>query len=135
MLLATGDNDIDMYSESGEDTADDKRLDVGTVEEQVDTEGDRKAKRRKTIGDPVDIKDISVSVEDEPMSDDESENEDQGYEGTDADDSALIKEEKPVSQTAKEKVKHSSPSGQPKMSKVAESSKKNLSVTFSFEIC
>lgn len=128
--LHDGDNDIDMYSESGEDTADDKPLDVGTVEEQVDTEGDRKAKRRKTIGDPVDIKDMSVSVEDEPMSDDESENEDQGYEGTDADDSALIKEEKPVSQTAKEKVKHSSPSGQPKMSKVAGTNKKTGPVNY-----
>lgn len=42
----------------------------------MDIEGDRKVKRRKIIGDFVDIKDMLVLVEDELMSDDESENED-----------------------------------------------------------
>ena len=59
----------------------------------------------KTSHDAVNLSDITVSVEDERMSEGESEQVD---EDMDADDSALLKEEKPVEQGKKEKLKPTS---------------------------
>lgn len=131
--LHDGDDDVDMYSDSGEDTADDKPLHVSTTEEQPSQDGmphgDSKAKRRKTNGEPLGVNDVTVSVEDEPMNDAESEQDDQVDRDTDADDSALIQEEKPVDQSAKEVVKHSI-TEQPKKQEVAESSKTKRPVNY-----
>lgn len=127
-MLAVGDEDVEMYSDSGEDAADDKPLHVNSTEEQADPEGKSngpgKTKRRKTSDEPVSLNDVTVSVEDEPMSDGESEQNGQVDENMDAaDDSALIKEEKPVDQGTKEKLKQTSPSERSKKQDVAESSK------------
>ena len=124
LSLFLGDNDVDMYSDSGDDSADGKPLNVDTREEQVDRKWDKKAKQMTANVNSVDAEDVSVSVEDEPMSDAQSEHNDQCYEVMDADDRALIKEEKPVGQTANEKGNHSLPLEQPpKLPKVTESSK------------
>ena len=116
-----------MYSDSGEDVTDDKPLHVNSTEEQANPEGKpsgaSKAKRRKITADPVNVKDVTMLVEEEPMSDVESENNDQVDDDMDADDSALIKEEKPVSQGTKEKMKKPSSSERSKREEVAESSK------------
>ena len=121
---------MDMYSDSGDDTADGKPLDEDTNEEQADKKWDKKAKEMKAHVNTVDADDVAVSVEDEPMSDAESEHNDQCYEVMDADDRALIKEEKPVGQTAKEKENHSSPQEQPKLPEVIESSKEIIIIVF-----
>ena len=121
------DDDVDMYSDSGEDVADDKPLHVNSTEEEANPEGKPSgastAKRRKTTPDPVNVNDVTMSVEDEPMSDVESENNDQVDENMDADDSALIKEEKAVDQGTKEKMKKPSSSERSKKQEVAQSSK------------
>lgn len=115
---------MDMYSDSGDDTADGKPVNVDTSEEQVDRKWDKKAKQMTANVNSVDAEGVSVSVEDEPMGDAESEHNDQCYEVMDADDRALIKEEKPVGQTANEKGNHSPPLEQPpKLPEVTESSK------------
>lgn len=130
--LHDGDNDVDMYSDSGDDSADGKPLNVDTSEEKVDRKWDKKAKQMTANVNSVDAEDVSVSVEDEPMSDAQSEHNDQCYEVMDADDRALIKEEKPVGQTANEKGNHSLPLEQPpKLPKVTESSKKKEPVIYS----
>lgn len=121
--LAVGNHDVDMYSDSGEDDADDKPLHVNTTKEQANQEADSKAKQRKTNADPVSVDDMTVSVEDEPMSDADSEQCDQVDEDMDADDSVLIKEEKPVDQSTEGKVKQPSPVVRPKKPQVAEASK------------
>ena len=124
-----------MYSDSGEDTADDKPLHVNTTEEQPGQDGtphgDSKGKRRKTTGEPVGVNDVTVSVEDEPMYDAQSEQGDQVEGNMDADDSALIKEEKPVDQSTKEVVKHSI-AERPKKQEVAESSKEKTKSSTGF---
>jgi len=133
--LHDGDDDVDMYSDSGEDVADDKPLHVNSTEEEANPEGKPSgastAKRRKTTPDPVNVSDVTMSVEDEPMSDVESENNDQVDENMDADDSALIKEEKPVDQGTKEKMKKPSSSERSKKQEVAQSSKEKRPVKFS----
>lgn len=120
---------MDMYSDSGEDATDDKPLHVNnSTEEQANPEGNSdgasKAKRRKTREYPVDHNDVTVSVEDEPMRDNcETERHDQGDEDMDTDDVALIKEEKPVDQGTKEKLKQTVHSDRTKRQQVAEASK------------
>ena len=100
---------MDMYSDSGEEATDDKRLHVKAAEEQANPEGKpegaTKAKRRKTKEDPVDHNDVAVSVEDEPMSDAEAEQHEQIDEDMETENAALIKEEKPVDHSTKEKLK------------------------------
>lgn len=128
--LHDGDNDVDMYSDSGDDSADGKPLNVDTSEETVDRKWDKKAKQMTAHVNSVDAEDVPVSVEDEPMG--EREHNDQCYEVMDADDRALIKEEKPVGQTANDKGNHSLPLEQPpKLPKVTESSKKKEPVIYS----
>ena len=109
MQLALGDSDVDMYSDSGEDASDDKPLHVSSIKEQANPEGKlggaTKAKRRKTKEDPVDHNDVTVSVEDEPMSDGEEEQQEQFDEDMEMENAALIKEEKPLDHSTKEKVK------------------------------
>ena len=102
------DDDVEMYSDSGEDTADDKPLHTNSTKEQACQEEPQKtsnARQMKTSHDAVNFSDITVSVEDERMSEGESEQVD---EDMDADDSALLKEEKPVEQGKKEKLKPTS---------------------------
>ena len=102
------DDDVEMYSDSGEDTADDKPLHTNSAKEQVCQEEPQKtinARQMKTSHDAVNLSDITVSVEDEHMSEGETEQVD---EDMDADDSALLKEEKPVEQGKKEKLKPTS---------------------------
>lgn len=124
-----------MYSDSGEDDADDKPLHVNTTEEQANQEADSKAKQRKTNGEPVSIDDVTVSFEDEPMSDADSEHHDQVDEDMDADDSVLIREEKPVDQSTEGKVKQPSPVVRPKKPKMAESSKETMCCCKNNGIC
>ena len=126
---------MDMYSDSGEDDADDKPLHVNTTEEQANQEAESKAKQRKANGEPVSVDDVTVSVEDEPMSDADSEHCDQVDEDMDADDSVLIKEEKPVDQSTEGKVKQPSPVVRPKKPKVAESSKETMCCCKNNGIC
>ncbi|KAL9988519.1 hypothetical protein ACROYT_G002974 [Oculina patagonica] len=127
--LQDGESDVDMYSDSGEDATDDKPLHVNSTEEQNNQDGSpdgaSKAKRRKTREDPVDHNDVTVSVEDEPMSDNhETEHHDQEDENMDTDDVALIKEEKPVDHGTKEKLKQTSHSERTKRQQVPEARKK-----------
>ena len=100
---------MDMYSDSGEDASDDKPLHVKPIKEQANPEGKlegaTKAKRRKTKEDPVDHNDVTVSVEDEPMSDGEVEQQEQFDEDMETENAALIKEEKPLDHSTKEKLK------------------------------
>lgn len=107
--LQNGDSDVDMYSDSGEDATDDKPLHVNSIKEQANPEGKPEgatnAKRRKTKEDPVDHNDVTVSVEDEPMSDGEVEKQEQVEEDMDTENTALIKEEKPLDHSSKEKLK------------------------------
>lgn len=110
IFLVLVDDDVEMYSDSGEDTADDKPLHTNnySTKEQACQEEPHKtsnAKQMKTSHDAVNLSDITVSVEDERMSEGESE---QVNEDMDADDSALLKEEKPVEQGKKEKLKPTS---------------------------
>lgn len=117
-----------MYSDSGEDAADDKPLHVHSTEEQSNPEGNSdgasRAKRRKTRDDPVDHNDVTVSIEDEPMGDNcETERHEQADEDMDTDSVALIKEEKPVDQGTKEKLKQTTHSERTKRQQVAEASK------------
>ena len=114
-----------MYSDSGDD-ADDKPLHVNITEEQANQEGDSKTKQRKANAGPASVDDVTVSVEDEPMSDADIEHYDQVDEDMDADDSVLIKEEKPVDQSTEGKGKQPSPSLRPKKQQVAESSKETF---------
>ena len=120
-----------MYSDT--DATDDKPLHVNSTEEQANQEGKpnggTKSKRRKIGTDPVDHNDVTVSVEDEPMSDGEKEHLDQVDEDMETDDVALIKEEKPVEQCTKEKLKQSPYLERTKKQKLAEKSK---IVTMSF---
>lgn len=135
--LHDGDDDVDMYSDSGEDTAVDNPLHVNSTEEQTTPEGRsnraNKARQRKTSPDPVNHDDVTASVQDEPMSDDESEDNDQIDEDMDADDSALIKEEKPVNQGVADKPKQTSHSEKSIKQKVnnKESSKRKTPVNYS----
>ena len=98
-----------MYSDIGEDATNDKPFHVNSTEEQANPEGKpegaTKAKRRKTKEDPVDHNDVTVSVEDEPMSDGEAEQHEQVDEDMETENAALIKEEKPVDHNTKEKLK------------------------------
>ena len=108
IFVVSVDDDVEMYSDSGEDTADDKPLHTNSTKEQACQEEPQKtsnARRMKTSHDAVNLSDITVSVEDERMSEGESEQVD---EDMDADDSALLKEEKPVEQGKKEKLKPTS---------------------------
>lgn len=105
IFLVSVDDDVEMYSDSGEDTVDDKPLHTNSTKEQACQEEPQKtsnARQMKTSHDAVNLSDITVSVEDERMSEGESEQVD---EDMDADDSALLKEEKPVEQGKKEKLK------------------------------
>ena len=116
-----------MYSDSGEDATDDKPLHFHSTEEQANPEGNldgaRKAKRKKTSGDPVNLSDVTVAVEDEPMNDCETERHEQVDEDMDTEDAVLIKEEKPVDQDTKEKPKQPSHPERTKRQQVAETSK------------
>ena len=108
IFLVIVDDDVDMYSDSGEDTADDKPLHTNSSKEQACQEELQKtsnSRQMKTSHDPVYLSDVTVSVEDEPMSEGQSE---QVNEDMDADDSALLKDEKPVEQGKKEKLKPTS---------------------------
>lgn len=113
-----------MYSDSGEEAADDKPLRVNSTEEQVNTQakGANKAKRRKTKEDPVDHNDVTVPVEDEPMSDCETEQHEVD-ENLETENVALIKEEKPVVHSSKEKLKQTTYSERTKKQPKAETSK------------
>ena len=118
---------MDMYSDSGEDTADDKPLHVNSSEEHANSEGKpegaTKAKRRKPKEDPVDQNDVTVSVEEEPMSDCETEQHEQVDEHMETENAALIREEKPVGQSTKEKLKQTTHSDRTKKQPKAETSK------------
>lgn len=120
-----------MYSDSGEDATDDKPLHVNSIKEQANPEGKPEgatnAKRRKTKEDPVDHNDVTVSVEDEPMSDGEAEKQEQVEEDMDTENTALIKEEKPLDYSSKEKLKQRDRTKkQPK----TETSKDSIDVVF-----
>lgn len=118
---------MDMYSDSGEDATDDKPLHVDSTEEQANSEGKpegaTKAKRRKTKEDPVDHNDVTVSVEDEPMSNCETEEYEEVDEDMETDNVALIKEEKPGDQGTKENLKQTPHSDRTKKQSKAETSK------------
>ena len=113
-----------MYSDSGEEAADDKPLHVSSTEEQVNAQakGANKAKRRKTKEDPVDHNDVTVPVENEPMSDCETEQHEVD-ENMETENVALIKEEKPVDHSTKEKLKQTTYSERTKKQPKAETSK------------
>ena len=137
IFLVLVDDDVEMYSDSGEDTADDKPLHTNSTKEQVCQEEPHKtnnARQMKTSHDAVNLSDITVSVEDECMSEGESEQVD---EDMDADDSALLREEKPVEQGKKEKLTptaHSQPcqAEQPRKKPRKETSKYNKNIIFFF---
>ena len=116
-----------MYSDSGDDVMNDKPLHVDTAEEQADQDmesnGASKSKRRKTNTDPVDDNDVTVSVEGETMSNGETEHPDQVDENMDSEDVALIKEEKPVDSGTKEHMKQPAHQERAKREQIAERSK------------
>ena len=75
IFLVLVDDDVEMYSDSGEDTVDDKPLHTNSTKEQACQEEPHKtsnARQMKTSHDAVNLSDITVSVEDECMSEGES---------------------------------------------------------------
>ncbi|XP_022789147.1 ubiquitin carboxyl-terminal hydrolase 20-like [Stylophora pistillata] len=134
--LQDDDGDVDMYSESGDDAMDAKPLHVNTAEEQTDqdkeTDGASKSKRRKTSTDPVDDNEVKLSVEGEPMSDDETEHHDQVDENMDNEDVALIKEEKPMDSDTMEHTRQPSDQERTKREQIAEKRKKRMKVPLNY---
>lgn len=98
-----------MYLDSGEDVIDDKFFYVNSIKEQVNLEGKFEGvinvKRRKIKEDFIDYNDVIVLVEDELMSDGEVEKQEQVEEDMDIENIVLIKEEKFLDYSLKEKLK------------------------------